>query len=115
MAMDCGSQFCTMSDFGGTGLIPLFKAVVNAIPEFFSISLFVIWIFGAGGIYFSILKATGKKRIWHSLTAMAFVCFLGSLTIAAMNEATFTFLSGYWVGFYILMTAASYYMLSNYK
>jgi hypothetical protein len=62
-----------------------------------------------------ILKTTGKKRFWHSLTAMAFVTFLASLLISAMNTATTTYLSGYWVGFYILMIIASWFFLDNYK
>jgi len=108
-------KFKTMADFGGVGFMSLFEAVVAAVPVFFSVTLFMIFFFGAGTSYFTILKTTGKKRFWHSLTAMAFVTFLLSLIIAAMNTATTTYLSGYWVGFYILMTLGSWFMLVNYK
>jgi len=109
------NKYKTMTDFGGDGIIPLLSAVVTAIPQFFSIVLFVLWLFGTGGSYFAILKTTGKKRFWHSLTAFSFIMFLASLIIAAMNNATTTFLSGYWVGFYILMTIASFVLLDRYK
>lgn len=105
----------TMESFGSITFTNLFKANVTAVPEFFAIILFFIWIFFTGASYFTILKTTGKKRFWHSLTAMSFVCFLLSLFIAAMNEAAFIFLNGYWVGFYILMVVASLFMLDKYK
>lgn len=108
-------QYKTMADFGGVGIVPLLSAIVTAIPPFFSIVLFVLWLFGTGGSYFAILKTTGRKRFWHSLTAMSFVTFLMSLLIAGMNTAEITYLSGYWVGFYILMTIASFVMLDRYK
>jgi len=105
----------TMEDFGEITLLNLFKSVVTAVPEFFPIILFFIWIFFTGASYFIILKTTGKKRFWHSLTSMSVVCFLLSLFIAAMNEADFIFINGYWVGFYILMAVASLFMLDKYK
>ena len=105
----------TMESFGDVTLLNLFKSVVTAIPDFFPIILFFVWIFFTGASYFTILKTTGKKRFLHSLTAMSFITFLLSLLIAAMNEADFIFLNGYWVGFYILMTVVSTYMLSQYK
>jgi len=108
-------KFKTMADFGGVGVIPLLSAIVTAVPVFFPVMLFAIWIFLSGASYYTILKTTGKKRFWHSLTAVSFICFLSSLLIAGMNTTALTFLSGYWVGFYILMTLASWYMLSNYK
>jgi hypothetical protein len=108
-------QYKTMMDFGGVGIVPVLSSIVTAIPPFFSIILFVIWIFGTGGSYFAILKTTGKKRFWHSLTAFSFVIFLMSLLIAGMNTAEITFLNGYWIGFYILMTIASYTLLERYK
>ena len=112
----CAGLYCTMSDFGGQGIIPLMKAITQATHgQFFSITLFMIWILGTASSYFSILKLTGKKRFWHSLTAMSFSTFLLSLLIAAMNEASFTFLSGYWVAFYILMTLAAFFLLDRYK
>jgi len=109
------SKYKTMADFGGQGVIPLLKSIVTAIPPLFSIILFSIWIFGTGASYYVILKTTGKKRFWSCLTSMSFSMFLASLLIAGMNEASFTFLSGYWVGFYVLMTLASYFLLDRYK
>ena len=108
-------KYRVMADFGGQGVIPLLKSIVTAIPPFFAIIIFVAWIFGTAATYFTILKTTGKKRFWNCLTAMSFATFLMSLVIAAMNESDFTFLSGYWVGFYILMTLASYFILDRYK
>lgn len=108
-------KYKVMADFGGQGIIPLMKSIVTAIPPFFPVILFMIWILGTASTYFAILKSTGKKRFWNCLTAMSFATFLLSLLIAAMNEASFTFLSGYWVGFYILMTLASYFLLDRYK
>ena len=108
-------KYKTMTDFGGVGIMPMLSAIVTAIPPFFSIILFVLWLLGSAGSYYAVLTMTGKKRIWHSLTAMSFVCFLLSLLIAALNNSTITFLSGYWVGFYILATLVSWIMLSYYK
>ena len=108
-------KYQVMSDFGGSGIIPLLKSIVTAVPPFFSIVLFMIWILGTASSYYSMLRLTGKKGFWHSLTAMSFTTFLLSLLIAAMNEASFTYLSGYWVGFYILMTLASFFLLDRYK
>lgn len=105
----------TMESFGQVTLTNLFKSNVTAIPEFFPVILFFIWIFFTGASYMVILKTTGKKRFWHSLTAMSFVIFLASLLISAMNEVAFVFLNGYWVGFYILMTVISLSALSQYK
>lgn len=108
-------KYKTMADFGGVGIIQTMSAIVTAIPPFFSIMLFAIWIFGTAASYFSILKLTGKKRFWHSLTAMSFSVFLSSLLLAAQNTTEITFLSGYWVGFYILMTVMSWALLDRYK
>ncbi len=108
-------KYKTMLDFSdAVGVIPILNAIVTAIPPFFSIILFVLWLLGAGSSYYAILKITGKKRFWASLTSMSFVCFLLSLVIASMNNVV-EYLSGYWVGFYILMTLLSWFMLSNYK
>ncbi len=108
--------YCVMEDFGLVTLPNMFKSIVTATGgQFFVVTLFFIWIFFTGASYFTILKTTGKKRFWHSLTAMSFVCFLSSLFIAAMNEADFTFLNGYWVGFYILMSVVSLFLLDKYK
>ncbi len=108
-------RYLTYRDFPGEeGAIPILNSIVSAIPQTFSIILFLVWLLGAGGIYFTILKTTGRKRFWSTLTAMSFVCFLLSLVVAAMNT-TIEYISGYWVGFYILMTVISWYMLSHYK
>lgn len=108
-------KYKTMLDFpDAVGVIPLLNAIVTAIPPFFSIILFVLWLLGAGSSYYAILKTTGKKRFWACLTSMSFVVFLLSLVIASMNNVV-EYLSGYWVGFYILMTLLSWFMLSNYK
>lgn len=104
-----------MEDFGQITFTNLLKSNVTAVPEFFPMILFFIWIFFTGASYFTILKTTGKKRFWHALTAMSFVCFFLSLFIAAMNEVDFIFLNGYWIGFYILMVVASLFMLDKYK
>ena len=108
-------RYKTMLDFGGVGVVPVLSSIVTAIPPFFSILLFIIFIFGTGASYYTILKTTQKKRFWHCLTAMSFACFLLSLILAASNTATITFLNGYWVGFYILMVLTSFFMLNYYK
>jgi len=108
-------KYLTMADFGGVGVIPLLKSIITAVPMFFPIILFFIWILGTASSYYAILNLTGKKRFWHSLTSLSFVTFLMSLVLAAMNEADFVFLSGYWVAFYILMTLGSYFILDRYK
>ena len=109
-------KYKTMTEFSGEGVIPVLKAIVTAIQDFFPVMLFVIFIFGTASSYFAILKTTGKKRFWHALTAMSFVTFLMSLLVAGMNVADeIPFLEGYWVGFYILMTLASWFMLDRYK
>jgi len=108
-------KYKTMIDYGSVGVMPFLSSIVEAVPVFFDVTLFAIWIFLTGASYFTMLKTTGKKRFWNSLTAVSFIVFLSSLLIAAMNTSTITFLDGYWVGFYILMTLASWFMLSNYK
>jgi len=108
-------QLKTMADFGGVGIVPLLDSVVTAVPVFFDVTLFVLWLFLSGASYFTILKTTGKKRFWHTLTSTSFIIFLASLIVAAMNHDSVTYLAGYWVGFYVLMVMASWYMLSNYK
>lgn len=108
-------KYQTMADFGGDGVIPLLSAIVTAIPPFFSIMLFIIFLLGTASSYYAILKLTGKKRFWHSLTAMSFSTFLLSLLVAAMNSSTIEFLNGYWVGFYVLMVLLSWFMLARYK
>ena len=109
------TQLSTIQDFGGVGIIPMFSAISTVIPLFFPILLFLIWIFGTAASYFTILKTTGKKRFWHSLTAFSFATFIASLLIAAQNTATIPFLKGYWVAFYIVMTVISWVLLDRYK
>jgi len=108
-------KYKTMLDFGGVGVIPLLDSIVTAVPIFFPVMLFMLWIAISGVSYFSILKTTGKKRFWHVITASSFSIFLASLLIAGMNTASMIYLEGYWVGFYIMMTLVSWYMLANYK
>jgi len=109
-------KFKVMSDFNGSvGAMPLLESVVTAVPVFFPVVLFCIFLLGTASSYFAILKTTGKKRFWHSLTAMSFATFILSLIISGMNTATTIFVNGYWIGFYILMTLVSYFMLANYK
>lgn len=106
----------TANDFTGTGIIPVLSAISQATHgRLFYVMLFTVFIFGTASSYFSILKLTGKKRFWHSLAAMSFISFLASLLIAGMNSAEVVFLSGYWVGFYVLMVLLSYYLLDRYK
>ena len=108
-------KYQTMSDFTGTGVMPILQSIVTAIPPFFSIMLFVLWLAGTGASYFTILKLTGRKRFFHSLVAMSWTSFLSSLVLAGMNDSTTTYLSGYWVGFYILAVVGSYILLEKYK
>lgn len=108
-------QYLTMQDFGGVGIIPLLKSIVTAIPIFFPMLLFLLWLFITAASYYAILNYTGRKRFWHAFTSVSFTMFIMSLLIAAMNEESFTFLSGYWVGFYLLWTVIAYILLDNYK
>ena len=108
-------KYLVMTDFNGTGFVPIMSAVSTAVPLFWSLLLFVFWIVINATSYFSILKLTGKKRFFHTFTASGFIIFLTSLVVAAQNTATITFLEGYWVGFYILMTVAGYVFLEKYK
>lgn len=104
------------SDFAGTGLVPYMSAVSTAIPLFWAITLFVLWIVVNAASYFSILKLTGRKRFWHTFTSVTFVFFIVSLIIASMNGTNgITFLSGYWVAWYILWTVLGWVLLENYK
>jgi len=108
-------KYLVHTDFEGTGLIPIMSSVSTAIPLFWSLLLFVFWIALMGASYFTILKRTGKKRFFHVLVASSFIMFLSSLIIAANNTATITFISGYWVSFYLLMVVAGYLLLHHYK
>lgn len=108
-------QYLVASDFSGTGFVPYLSAISTAIPPFWPLTLFMLWIVINASSYFAILKLTGKKRFWHTLTAVSFVFFLLALVVSGMNTVAITFLSGYWVGFYILMTVAAWMLLEKYK
>lgn len=107
----------TMSNFTNdtVGALPLLYSVSSAVHSFWPVTLFIIWLIGSASSYYAILKTTGKKRFWHSLTAMSFVSFLLSLLIASMNTTAVTLLEGYWIGFYIMMTLVSWFLLTTYK
>ena len=108
-------KYLTMEDFNGSGVVPIMSSVSTAIPPFWPLLLFVFWLVINAASYFSILKLTGKKRFWHTFTATSFIIFLTSLVVAAMNTPTITFLEGYWVGFYIIMTVIAWVLLEKYK
>jgi len=108
-------KYLIMTDFNGSGFVPIMSAVSTAIPPFWSLLLFVFWITINATSYFAILKLTGKKRFFHTFTATSFIIFLTSIIITAQNTASITFLEGYWVGFYILMTVIGYVLLEKYK
>ena len=108
--------YLTAEGFSGTGLIPYLSAISTAIPSFWSATLFIFWIVVNAASYFAILKSTGKKRFWHTFTAVSFVFFLLSLLVASMNGVNnIIFLSGYWVAWYILFTVIGWVLLENYK
>ena len=109
-------EYLVSTDFNGSGLIPVMSAVSTAIPPFWALTFFVFWIALNAASYFAILKLTGRKRFWHTFMASSFVMFLASLTLAVMNSINdITFISGYWVAFYVLMTVLGWFLLENYK
>ena len=58
-------KYKTILDFpNDAAAIQMLKAIVIAIPPFFSIIIFVVWLLGSGAAYYAILKTTGKKRFW---------------------------------------------------
>jgi len=104
------------ADFNGTGLVPYLSANTTAIPLLWPVIFFVLWLFINAAAYFAILKTTGKKRFLHTTTATSFVVFLMTIPIAAMNGTNnITFLSGYWVAFYLMLTVIFWYILGKYK
>ncbi len=110
------SEYTTFTVNGTiTGFKPFVDSVVTAVPPFFPILLFFLLLGGTLGIYFGILKTTGNKRFWESLTAMSFISFLISIVIALNNSAAIEYLSGYWVIFYIVATILSFIVMSNNK
>jgi len=108
-------QYKIASDFSGSGLIRYMSSLTTAIPVFWPFLLFIFWVSTNAASYFAILKLTGKKRFFHTFVSTSFVYFIISVIIASMNDVTTTFLSGYWVGFYILMTLLGWFLLDNYK
>ena len=108
-------KYLTATDFTGSGLVPYMASIATAIPPFFSILLFVFWIAINAASYFAIFALSAKKRFFHSFLASSFVIFLASVVLAAMNTSTITYLSGYWVGFYIVMVGLGWILLENYK
>jgi hypothetical protein len=108
-------KYLEYTDFNGTGLVPIMSAVSTAIPLFWALLLFVFWIAINGASYFTILKLTGKKRFFHTFVATSFVMFLASIVMSAQNTSTITFLSGYWVAWYLLMTVIGWFLLQQYK
>jgi len=110
------NPYLTSTDFNGTGIIPIASAVSTAIPLFWSLLIFVFWIVLNAASYFSILKLTGKKRFFHTFVATSFVMFIVTLVISVMNGINdITFISGYWVAFYVVMTVIGWFMLEAYK
>jgi hypothetical protein len=109
-------KYATINTIGnGTiGIQPVLNSIVLAVPLFFPILLFLLLIGGTFSIYFSIFKTTGRKRFWESLTAMSFVCFLLSVIIVVMNNPVATYLSGYWILFYIVLTIFGWLIMDNY-
>ena len=106
----------TIANFStDTGAMPIVNSVVTAVPGFWSILLFFLWIFSTAGSYMLILKTTGKKRFWNVFVSMTFIIFLSSLLIVSLNTSTVEHLNPYWVGFYIMMVLLSWLGLSNYK
>lgn len=110
-------QLLTYQNFTNSsiGAIPILEATVTAVPVMFPVILFLIWLLGTASSYYAILKTTGRKRFWNALTAMSFVTFILSLILVTMNTTTTTFLSGYWVAFYIIITVGSWFMMVKYK
>jgi Na+-driven multidrug efflux pump len=105
----------TVADFPDNSYImALIYSVSSATPLFFPIALFLIWLLGGGASYFAILRSTGRKRFFHVATAFSFVSFILSLLFTSLNGDVIV-MSGYWVGFYALMTGLAYLGLSFYK
>lgn len=108
-------KLTTISDLSTTGSLALMQSLALAMPSFFPILLFMIWIFGTAASYFVMLKTTGRKRFWNALTAMSFGTFILSILLTAMNTTVVTILDGYWVAFFILTTLFSWWGLNQYK
>jgi len=105
----------TVADFPNQSwIMSLIYSVADGMPSFFPMALFLIWLLGGGAAYFAILRSTGKKRFFHVATAFSFGSFVLSLLFASLNGEVIV-MSGYWVGFYALMTGLSYLGLAFYK
>ena len=102
-----------VSEISSTGLIGITDTVVNAVPSFFPILIFIIWILGTLIIYVSNMKASNEKNIKGSLLAMSFVCFILSLIISSLNTTTITYLSYYWIIFYIVAIGFIYLLIDG--
>jgi len=106
-------KYLTIRDFNqSVGVMPVLQSIVAAVSPFFFVVLFFVFLLGSASSYFAILKTTGRRKFWQSTLAMSFATFIFSIILTGMNSAETTFLSGYWVGFYILMTLISWLMLS---
>ena len=98
-----------------TGLIPYVQSIAVAVPVFFPILFFMLWLTGTAAAYFAILKTTGTRRFWQVSTAMSFLFFIVSILMSSINTSAVEVLSGYWIAFYLVMTLGSWYGLSQYK
>lgn len=106
----------TIADFPDASFImAVIFSIVSAVPPFFAVALFVIWMFGSASSYFAILRFTGRKRFFHVTTAFSFAVFILSILFSSLNTAEIQVMNGYWVIFYALMTGLSYLGLSFYK
>lgn len=110
------NYYKTITDFPNQTIpMAITSSVVSAVPQFFSIIIFLFWIFGSGASFFAIKKLTGRNRFWHTITATSFLSFLAALSIAMMNTTTIKYINPYWIGFYIMATVGSWIMLKIYK
>ena len=111
--MDYYQTVANFSDY--TGAMPVVYSVATAVPLFFPLLLLFIWIALVGASYFGILRTTGTRRFFQVTTALSFVAFIVSILLASMNTSIITVLSGYWVAFYLVMVAGSWYGLTQYR
>jgi hypothetical protein len=102
-----------ISDIGTTGLVGITDTIVQAVPPFFPILIFVIWLLGSLVIYYSNIKTTNEKNLKNGLLAMSFVCFLLSLFISSLNTQEIIYLPFYWIIFYIVTTAFIYLFIKD--
>lgn len=95
------------------GLMGMIETVVLAVPPFFPIIIFVIWLIGSLIIYNNNIKATNEKNIKNSLLTMGFVAFISTLILTSLNTETITYMPYYWIIFYILIIALIYYFIKE--